>query len=320
MPTRPRPLVRLLNSTLAGLLLLLALASPASGKAGQAGCCLADDTCFDGIRETECKAKPKFRGFTDCEVCNDEKTDCEEDTSGDVTVFICFLKSGAPRTPTITCETDDKCLLNQGDTCKPFTTKKPANLLADDTCVCCDATNPTCFLKAVHPGPPKKIEIQVQDEESGLLFVDVALAENAGVAIPSFEIGTTGPLIVTATKVNQALASRVELQVMDRAVNTIRCDPILTEVVRATGRPTVQTFSGLAKEEDTVEIQNGTPGLRHLEVLVNGVKFHAGGLKDGETRTLDVSAALLPANNLFTLRGTGKPGGSAAVLISEGSP
>ena len=63
---------------------------------------------------------------------------------------------------------------------------------------------------------------------------------------------------------------------------------------------------------------NGIPGLQKLDVVVNGERYPMKGLYDGEERTLDVAASMLPGNaNTITFRATGKPGGSAMVMISD---
>jgi hypothetical protein len=88
-----------------------------------------------------------------------------------------------------------------------------------------DVTPPRCSLVAVVPGPPKQIEIEVQDTGSGLGSVVVTAAENANVPVPAFAPGTTSPLMITATKADQSKGSTVALTVTDVAGNTTTCDP-----------------------------------------------------------------------------------------------
>ncbi len=195
------------------------------------------------------------------------------------------------------------------------TNRSAANFL----CCECDDVRPSCALAARRTGPPAEIDIRAQDGASGLLFVDVLRSDNAKVSVPPFDVGTNAAVTVTATKQDPAKAAVIELRITDFAGNSSVCDPILTEVIRGTGQPASTSFRGLAAAEDTVEIHNGSPGLRKLEVQVNGSSFHAAGLRDDEVRTIDVSQAIRPGNdNVFTLKSYGKPGSSASVLIWEG--
>jgi len=93
-----------------------------------------------------------------------------------------------------------------------------------------DNTSPTCELTAVLPGPPKAIEITVQDGESGLNQVIVLKAKNATVSIPSFTPGTNSPVVVTATKINNSKGASIALRVLDVAGNATTCDPVYTTI------------------------------------------------------------------------------------------
>jgi hypothetical protein len=220
--------------------------------------------------------------------------------------------------PTGKCQANGNCSIPyplQADAADPFAANADA-----DVCTCCpDLTAPTCRLLAKRPGPPAQIDIEVQDSGIGLGSIEVLIAENASVPIPGFAGGTQNPVVITATKLNQKLLSRVELRVLDVSGNATTCDPVLTSVVRTTGKPEGEIYLNLPAEEDTVTIENGTPGLRKLEITMNGQKFQLAGLKDGETQTVDVSSAMLPGtDNTCVLKSSGKPGGSALVLIWGG--
>ncbi len=88
-----------------------------------------------------------------------------------------------------------------------------------------DTTPPMCVLVATVAGPPKQIQVEVQDTDSGLSTVVATASDNASVSIPAFVPGTTSPLIVTATKVDQSKGSTVALALTDVAGNTTTCDP-----------------------------------------------------------------------------------------------
>ena len=183
-----------------------------------------------------------------------------------------------------------------------------------------DAARPACRVQSIDPGPPTRLDVFVQDLRSGLAGIQILESANATVAIPSFQPGTNEPLIVTGTKINQALSSRVRLRVTDLAGNVVDCDPVLTQEVREAGKPESSTYAGIPPEEHVVTVYNGDPGLRMLEVDVNGRKFNLTGLRPGEERTLDVASAITPGrDSTFTLTAHGKPGGSAGVMIWDGN-
>ena len=181
-----------------------------------------------------------------------------------------------------------------------------------------DTAPPTCPLTAKRSGPPTQIDVTFRDTDTGLGELVLTESVNADVSIPPFTVGTTDPVVVTATKIDQSKGSRVAFRVVDQAGNVALCDPILTLAVRETGKPVTQTLSDIPREESAVTVTNGSPGVRHLEVVVNGRKFNIGGLKDGAETTLDVSSAMTDGTNTIVLRATGKPGGSAEVLVWDG--
>lgn len=181
-----------------------------------------------------------------------------------------------------------------------------------------DATKARCPITLNDPGPPARIEVTIQDTGTGLAEILVTKSENADTVVPPFTVGTNDPVILSATKIDQTKRARVEARVTDLAGNVALCDPILVLVSRDSNSPVVQTHTDVPLEEDTVTITNGTPGLNSVEVIVNGRKFKAH-LKDGEEETLDISSALVAGDNTVTLRGLGKKGGSASVMIWDGN-
>ena len=58
----------------------------------------------------------------------------------------------------------------------------------------------------------------------------VLTATNATVSIPPFTSGTTNPVVITATKINQSQSATVALSVRDVAGNSTNCDPVYTTV------------------------------------------------------------------------------------------
>jgi hypothetical protein len=85
---------------------------------------------------------------------------------------------------------------------------------------------PTCQLTATITGPPKQIQITVQ-AAGGLGTVVPTANDNASINIPSFTAGTTSPVVVTATKVNQSAGSHVALHVTALSGGSVDCDPLV---------------------------------------------------------------------------------------------
>jgi hypothetical protein len=132
-----------------------------------------------------------------------------------------------------------------------------------------------------------------------------------------FQPGTHDTVVVVATKIDTAARARVELRVCDTRECLI-CDPVISLVVREKGKPVWEAIAQLPQEESQLTIYNGSPGLKTLQVTANGQSFTVAALEDGEERTLDVSDAMLPGKqNVLTLAATGKPGGSATVMIHD---
>jgi hypothetical protein len=174
---------------------------------------------------------------------------------------------------------------------------------------------PTCAVKAVYG---VGANVTIQDTGTGLATIEVTQQQNATVNVPNFPLGDQDPVLVTASKQTPGMPSEVELRITDVSGNVTFCDPVLTLQVRDSGKPVDETLNGLSATEHLVTIANGNPGLKSLRVTVNGQQLMVAGLKDGETRTLDVSSAMHPGNgNVIVLTPQGKPGGSAEVAIHD---
>ncbi|MFL6260727.1 MAG: hypothetical protein ACJ76Y_13525 [Thermoanaerobaculia bacterium] len=192
--------------------------------------------------------------------------------------------------------------------------------LANTCCGVVDTSCPHCDMAGPFTNAQGQayINVTLQDTESGLGFIIPTQQQNISLAGPSLNYGTTSPVVITGTKIDQSQKASVQLTVVDACGNTIICDPVLTDVLRGTGQPVEQTNPGLPPSERYVAITNGAPGLRSLEVIVNGEVYHVNGMRDGEERTLDVGPSMFPGNaNAITLRATGKPGSTATVIIRD---
>jgi hypothetical protein len=119
---------------------------------------------------------------------------------------------------------------------------------------------------------------------------------------------------VTATAIDPALPTALEFRATDLAGNSAICDPLLVTLVRDTGSPFGQLFGGLPAAESKVTVTNGSPGIEVLELDVNGVAFRISGLRDGETRSLDIASAMHPGRD-NTVTATGRGGAGSALLF-----
>ena len=182
-----------------------------------------------------------------------------------------------------------------------------------------DVAGATCPARVI-PGPPTQLEVTVSDPDTGIQSIVVTQSDNADTPVPPFTVGTTDPVTITATKINQSQPAHVTIQVTDLAGNVVTSDPIITLIQRSAGTDPEKTRSLVDQAEDKILIMNGTPGMKNFEAKVNGTKFKVTGLKDGETRTLDVSSAMVPGSqNVITVKGHGPQNSSAMVVISDGS-
>jgi cysteine-rich repeat protein len=182
------------------------------------------------------------------------------------------------------------------------------------TCQIEDQAEPTCSVTRRMAGPPAQVEVTFQDSGSGLAGLLVVRSKNAETPIPPFAVGTVGPVVVTATKIDPSRPARVEIHARDVAGNAAVCDPVLTLMVRASGRPVRQTHTGVAASDDTITVLDASPRIA-LEAVVNGVRFKLRG--PGET--VDISSALRAGDdNVVIVRAKGRPGSWANLLLWEG--
>jgi hypothetical protein len=87
-----------------------------------------------------------------------------------------------------------------------------------------DTTRPTCRFAAFRAGPPIAVDLVAQDFESGISTINVLNPQNVTVSVGVFTPGTTSPVTVTATKVDNTQVSSFELQITDRAGNVTTCE------------------------------------------------------------------------------------------------
>jgi hypothetical protein len=177
---------------------------------------------------------------------------------------------------------------------------------------------PTCPT-TVFSGPPAQATTTFQDTGSGLVSLVVTRSENADTVVPPFIPGTTDPVTVTSTKIDQTQRARIEIQATDGAGNVAICDPIHLIVIRDGGQPTLDLNADVPRAEDKVTIRNGSPGLSNLDILVNGTRYKVTGLKSGQETTVDISSAMHDGNNnQVNFEGRGKKGSWAEIIVWDG--
>ena len=124
---------------------------------------------------------------------------------------------------------------------------------------------PLCTFDGIVAGPQRQLKILIQSQSpAGISTAGIQVDEiaNATAAIPSVS-GETGPIIVTATKVDQTQGSTIKLTVTDDAGNTTTCDPELPAVHKrhvVQTRPTrVARTTGLALRLSGGRVVYGQP-------------------------------------------------------------
>jgi hypothetical protein len=182
-----------------------------------------------------------------------------------------------------------------------------------------DFAGSTCPAQVI-AGPPTQLVVTVSDIDTGIASIVVTQSDNADTPVPPFTVGTTDPVTITATKINQSQPAHVTIQVTDLAGNVVTCDPIITLVQRSTKNDPQSSRTRVSQAENKIQIMNGEPGLRTFTALVNGVTFKVTGLRNNEVRTLDISSAMRPGDkNIIYVKGHGPQSASATVVISDGS-
>jgi hypothetical protein len=180
-----------------------------------------------------------------------------------------------------------------------------------------DKAKPTCVVKT-YKGPPFHGTMTFKDTGSGLASLTVTTNTNFKVTMPAFTRGTTTAVTVSATRVDEKKSAQLVIKAVDVAGNAISCDPVVTTVTKLRQDNGNQTFTGIPYAEHIVTVVNGKPGLRRLNVEVNGVMFAVKKLDDNETQVIDVKSAMRRGtNNTITLVPKGRKGESAEVTIAD---
>ena len=180
-----------------------------------------------------------------------------------------------------------------------------------------DTLPPTCTID-VKKGPPLKVTMTFRDSGSGIARFEIVQAVNLTTTLPSFSAPSPGPLVVTGTRIIQRKSDGMTIRAIDAAGNEMLCDPVTTTVTRLKQEKGVQTFNNIPDAEHFVTVENDRPGLRRLDVVVNGHTFKVKKLDDYEIALIDIASAMQPGPvNTISLIPYGKKGDSALVMIAD---
>jgi hypothetical protein len=88
-----------------------------------------------------------------------------------------------------------------------------------------DRTSPTCRKSAEGTDGTGRefVEVTFEDDQSGLFSIEVLESTNATTVVPPFIPGTTDPVIVRSTKIDQSELSIVSLRGTDVFGNAASC-------------------------------------------------------------------------------------------------
>ena len=89
------------------------------------------------------------------------------------------------------------------------------------------AAPPICRLFQVIDGPPKQVQILVQDPTTGIEDITVDISTNATVPHSKLLRGRRGPDPRDGTKLDQSLAAQIAITVTTVSGFTLTCDPVL---------------------------------------------------------------------------------------------
>jgi hypothetical protein len=121
--------------------------------------------------------------------------------------------------------------------------------------------------------------------------------------------GTTR-LDLAATKEDTGKDGWVNTMVKDYFGTSKSFDPVITRLEVTSGNWVQKRFTGLLAAEHYLQVVNATPGLRWLEVTMNGCKFRLDPLSDGQVVASDLAVAMVKGDhNTVVLSGGGEVGG-----------
>ena len=162
---------------------------------------------------------------------------------------------------------------------------------------------PVCSLSSENPGPPLSVVFSVRDNDDGLATIDVLEAYNANVNVPGFSVGDTGPILVTAIRINAYDEIRIVLSASDTEGASSECNlfrapaeditpPDCRIASTAPGPPSQVLF----------EVQDGESGLATISVEdAQNANVTISSFEPGTTDPVEVTATQINTNLPFTV-------------------
>jgi hypothetical protein len=148
-----------------------------------------------------------------------------------------------------------------------------------------------------------------------ILGTSLVVVTNSRTELPP---GTTR-LELAATKATSGDAW-VNAMVKDYCDIAKQFDPVITRLEVTAGNWVQKRFTGLLAAEHYLQVINATPGLRWLEVNLNGHIFRLNPLAVGQSVAADLASAMNEGDaNVVVLTGYGDIGASALVLLTDQS-
>lgn len=197
---------------------------------------------------------------------------------------------------------------------------------------CCDLRFHTCTpVNGTNrclppPGPALEavdasgLAFSIRSEEEGLSAVRVLSAVNANVDIPRFAPGALR-VDIHASKIVPSSPAELRLESCIATDAGDFCTPAvlrLSELRIREGKGRArETFAGVSSKEGFVTIQNGSPGVQRVEILVNGARSAAFTMAKDQILGFDVTAGMMAEKNTVTVVASGRPGGSALVTVTR---
>lgn len=189
-----------------------------------------------------------------------------------------------------------------------------------------DAAPPTwsCCTYTYNSDGSYTMTYSASDSQSGLKSIQATDVVDTTVSIPTFPVGTNSTVNFSATE--SGWSSYVQFQLTDVAGNVATIDPCLINLDRQPGPPVPKpaAIKLVPPELGIVTIENGVngaPGLTNLRIDIavgDDIRhIEVAGLKDGETRVVDITSSLPPDGAGITLIPLGKPGGTALVIFGD---
>lgn len=249
--------------------------------------------CRAGTNRNFCCAS----GFTCCYPNKYRALCCRNADSGDAGETCCE-PIGAPKQKRC-CDLNDNCCCIQNGTrrCKPKAGAAVTSVL------------------------PGQIGIRIYDPgEDGLSRIRVLQTENARVDIPDFAKGVR-EVQIQAIKLDLDKPARLLVEAAGDCGPHGECpsgsELLIGELqVVEDGVSVSQTFTGVSRRQSFLQVQNGSPGVARVQVMVNGVKAWTLRVGENEVRGIDVASAMLSEKNTVVLLASGDVGAAALAMLT----